>query len=69
MYIENIDFIGVAILPTTAQALTCFDLCQRLTNFYLPVYLVRLNRRIHEVLILAGEETEILIERDGNWKY
>ncbi|WP_390883534.1 DUF6888 family protein [Kovacikia minuta] len=31
-------------MPTTAQAITCFDICQRLTNFYLPIYLVRLDR-------------------------
>ncbi|WP_373873008.1 DUF6888 family protein [Microseira wollei] len=57
------------MLPTAAQALTCFIICQRLTNFYRPIFVVRLDRRIDKIYILAGEETEIVIDRNGEWEY
>ena len=43
----------------------CFILCQQLTMFYSPIYLVRLDKRTGKVVIIAGEETNIGIERDG----
>lgn len=33
---------------------------------YMPIFLVRLDGS-NEVLILAGEEIEILIDRNGEW--
>ncbi|MFB2896571.1 hypothetical protein ACE1CI_26965 [Aerosakkonemataceae cyanobacterium BLCC-F50] len=56
-------------MPTAAQTLTCFILCQRLTNFYRPIFMVRLDRRINKIYILAGDETEIEIDSNGNWEY
>ncbi|WP_416245351.1 DUF6888 family protein [Crocosphaera sp. XPORK-15E] len=56
-------------LPTTVQALICFDVCQRLTNLYLPIFMVRLDQRSGKIFILAGEETEILIDQNGEWDY
>ncbi|WP_442949402.1 DUF6888 family protein [Nostoc sp.] len=54
-------------MPTAEQTLQCFLLCRRLTMIYRPVYLVRLDERTGEVVIIAGEETEIAIQRDGKW--
>lgn len=60
---------GASIIPTAAQALQCFLVCQRLTMFYRPIYLIRLDERKGEIVIVAGEETEITIDRDGIWRY
>jgi hypothetical protein len=35
----------------------------------LPIYIVRFDQRTNQVFILAGEETEILINPNGNWDY
>ncbi|WP_442944351.1 DUF6888 family protein [Nostoc sp.] len=53
------------IIPTAEQTLQCFLVCRRLTMMYRPVYLVRLDERTGEIVIIAGEETEIAIQRDG----
>ena len=36
---------------------------------YRPIYLVCLDKPTGQIFILAGEETEILIDRDGSWRY
>ncbi|MEH1931463.1 MAG: hypothetical protein V7K14_10725 [Nostoc sp.] len=36
---------------------------------YRPVYLIRLDERTGEVVIIAGEETEIAIQRDRKWTF
>jgi len=36
---------------------------------YAPIYVVRIDERIGEVFILAGEEIEVLIPPDGQWRY
>ncbi len=59
----------MSTIPIAAQALMCFILCQRLTMFYIPLYLVCLDKPTGNVFILAGEETEILIFPNGEWRY
>ncbi|MHC5670959.1 DUF6888 family protein [Nostoc sp.] len=44
-------------------------LCQNLTTFLLPIFIVRLDERTADVYILAGEETGIVINRNGEWRY
>ncbi|WP_442935816.1 DUF6888 family protein [Nostoc sp.] len=56
-------------MPTAEQTLQCFLLCRRLTMMYRPVYLIRLDERTGEVVIIAGEETEIAIQRDRKWTF
>jgi hypothetical protein len=36
---------------------------------YRPIYMVRLDERTGEIFILAGDDRQILISRDGNWEY
>ena len=60
---------GVTILPTSEQALKCVYLCQALTTVYRPIYMVRLDERMGKIFIIAGNDIEILISRDGNWEY
>jgi hypothetical protein len=52
-------------LPSAEQTLECFRLCQQLTQMYLPIYLVRLDERTEDIVILAGEDVEIAIDRTG----
>ena len=40
-----------------------------LTNFYLSVDLVRLDRRTKNIVILAGEEIRISIYLNGHWRF
>jgi hypothetical protein len=60
---------GATILPTSEQALKCVYLCQALTTVYRPIYMVRLDERTGKIFIIAGNDIEILISRDGNWEY
>ncbi|MBD0261316.1 MAG: hypothetical protein ICV78_00940 [Tolypothrix sp. Co-bin9] len=62
-------FKGAIILPTAQQALKCVYLCQALTTVYKPIYMVRLDERTGKLFILAGDDIQILISRDGNWDY
>lgn len=61
--------MNASLSPTPQQAARCFVLCQNLTKMYLPIFLVRLDERTGNVFLLAGEETEIVITRDGQWRY
>lgn len=36
---------------------------------YRPLYLACLDKPTGEVLILAGEEMQILIDRTGKWRF
>lgn len=56
-------------MPTNQQLKTCFLLCYSNTAVYLPIYLVTVDRRTKNVVILAGEETEIEIYPNGLWRY
>ncbi|MCJ8279790.1 MAG: hypothetical protein AAFY76_10170 [Cyanobacteria bacterium J06649_11] len=44
-------------------------LCQSLTTAYQPIYMVRLDERTGKLFILAGDDIEILVSRDGEWEY
>ncbi|BAY20305.1 hypothetical protein NIES2100_00460 [Calothrix sp. NIES-2100] len=56
-------------MPTPEQIEVCFILSYRLTQMYVPIYLVTVNSRTKDVFILAGEETEIIINTNGYWRY
>ena len=57
----------VNIIPTTPQIWQCFVLCYQLTKMYMPIYLVRLDQRTNNVVILASEEIKISIDQNGEW--
>ncbi|WP_416245126.1 DUF6888 family protein [Crocosphaera sp. XPORK-15E] len=44
-------------------------LCQSLTNTYQPIYLIRLDERDGKLFILAGNDIQILISRNGDWEF
>jgi hypothetical protein len=56
-------------MPTYQQLRTCFILSYQNTRMYLPIYLVTIHQRTKHVVILAGEETEIVIYPNGKWRY
>jgi hypothetical protein len=55
--------------PTVEQTMELFRVCQNLTQMYLPLNLVRLDERTGNVVILAGEEIVIVIDKIGNVDY
>jgi hypothetical protein len=57
------------VLPTAEQLSSCFVLTCWATRMYLPVFLVRMDEQTGKVFFLAGEETEVSIERNGLWSY
>nr|WP_322711087.1 hypothetical protein [Nostoc sp. ChiSLP03a]MDZ8212270.1 hypothetical protein [Nostoc sp. ChiSLP03a] len=56
-------------MPTVEQLKTLFILSFWATKMYLPVFLVRIDERTKNLVILAGEENEIIIYLDGKWRY
>ncbi len=47
----------------------CVIICQYLSNFYRGIELFRFNDKTGNVFILAGDELQILIFRDGTWRF
>lgn len=54
---------------TTAQLKQMYRICQSLTQMYIPVYLIPIDRRSKELFILAGNEIEVTITLEGNVDY
>ncbi|MFN7657196.1 MAG: DUF6888 family protein [Dolichospermum sp.] len=55
--------------PTAVQALTCLRVCQMVSNSFLDIHLIRFNEIKGYVYMLAGDEMEILIFPEGNWRF
>jgi hypothetical protein len=53
------------LLPTPEQTLECFRVCCELTKMYQVIVLVALDERTNRIVVIAGEETEIEIDRNG----
>ncbi|MFN6560582.1 MAG: DUF6888 family protein [Nostoc sp. ChiSLP01] len=56
-------------MPTAEQGIRCVILCQSLTNTFTPIYIVRLDEQTGNVFILAGDNIEIEIYRNGLWRF
>ena len=54
-------------MPTREQLKVYFDLTADLTKMYVSVNLATLDRRTGNVVILAGQEIEIVIYPNGYW--
>ncbi|AFY33504.1 hypothetical protein Cal7507_3092 [Calothrix sp. PCC 7507] len=57
------------MLPTGEQEKSCIRVCQYLTNFYRSLELVRFDERTGIVYIFAGEDLQVVIYRDGKWRF
>ncbi|WP_446366174.1 DUF6888 family protein [Coleofasciculus chthonoplastes] len=55
--------------PTNEQAQTCLRVCQMLSNCYRDIQLFRFNAQTGEVYIFAGEELQIIVSRNGLWRF
>jgi hypothetical protein len=55
--------------PTPQQLRTVYIACYWLTKMYLPVYLVTLDSRNARIVIIAGEESVIVINKQGELSY
>lgn len=51
--------------PTIEQLKELYRVSIELTSMYAPIYLVRLDERTSNVILLAGEEIEVYIQPDG----
>lgn len=67
--IKSWCFEDKIILPTGEQGQSCVRVCQYLTNFYRPIELVRFDERTGIVYIFAGEDLQVVIYRDGKWRF
>lgn len=56
-------------MPTSDQGIICITLCQSLTNSFMPIFVIRLDERTGNVFILAGDNIEIEIYRNGRWRF
>jgi hypothetical protein len=57
------------IYPTAEQALACLRVCQMLSNYYRDIQLFRFQAQTGEVYIFAGEELQIIVSRNGLWRF
>ncbi|BAC91339.1 gsr3398 [Gloeobacter violaceus PCC 7421] len=54
---------------TPEQAVAALTACVNLTAMYLPIYLVRIDERTGKVFILAGDDFQVLVDRNGELEY
>jgi hypothetical protein len=54
---------------TTEQAIVGLRLCHNITNMYQVIQLIRVDERTQDLLILVGEEIEIIVAPNGKWRF
>ncbi|NEU75234.1 hypothetical protein PI95_022400 [Hassallia byssoidea VB512170] len=55
--------------PTVEQLKELFRRSYLLTKIFLPIYLVRIDERTDDLVILAGDEIEITVDKEGRVGY
>ncbi|MDZ7955296.1 DUF6888 family protein [Nostoc sp. DedQUE09] len=55
--------------PTSEQLKQLYRVLTWLTRMYLPVYLVSLDERTDNIVVIAGEETVLVINPQGEVDY
>ncbi len=55
--------------PTSEQLKQLYRVLTWLTRMYLPVYLVSLDERTDNIVVIAGEETVLVINLEGKVDY
>ena len=56
-------------MPTAEQGIRCVILSQSLTNTFKAIVVVRLDERTGNLFMLAGDNIEIEIYRNGLWRF
>jgi hypothetical protein len=57
------------IFFTAEQAMVGLRLCHNATSMYQSVQLIRVDERTKDLLILVGEEIEIIVSPNGKWRF
>ena len=57
------------IYPTAEQALACLRVCQMLSTCYRNIELFRFSTQTGIVFIFAGEDLQIIVSANGNWRF
>jgi hypothetical protein len=57
------------LLFTSEQAMIGLRLCHNITNIYQSIQLIRIDDRTKDLLILVGEEIEIVVSPNGKWRF
>ncbi|KAM3115784.1 DUF6888 family protein [Phormidesmis sp. 146-33] len=57
------------MLPTAEQNFTTVCVCQMLSDLYRNIQLFRFSTESGEIYIFAGEELQIIIPRNGRWRF
>ncbi|AUB35692.1 MULTISPECIES: hypothetical protein [Nostoc] len=55
--------------PTSEQLKQLYRVLTWLTRMYLPVYLVTLDERTNNIVVIAGEETVVVINPEAEVDY
>ncbi|MEH1873006.1 DUF6888 family protein [Nostoc sp.] len=55
--------------PTSEQLKQLYRVLTWLTRMYLPVYLVTLDERTDNIVVIAGEETVVVINPEAEVDY
>ncbi|MCC5641110.1 hypothetical protein LC593_35875 [Nostoc sp. CHAB 5844] len=55
--------------PTVEQLKELFRLSYQLTKMLIPINLVRIDERTDDLVILAGDEIEITVDKQGRVNY
>ncbi|MGI2904869.1 DUF6888 family protein [Tolypothrix sp. VBCCA 56010] len=68
--IQNpVILLGYEMEPTVEQLKELFRLSYLLTKIFLPIYLVRIDERTDDLVILAGDKIEITVDKEGRVGY
>jgi hypothetical protein len=55
-------------LPTNNQAQACLRVCQMLSNYFRDIQIFRFDDQTNIVFIFAGEELQIIVNPQGQWR-
>ncbi|BAZ03737.1 hypothetical protein NIES3974_03670 [Calothrix sp. NIES-3974] len=56
-------------LPSATQVIVFYILCEQVTSMSKPVSYVTMDERTNLLYMLVGEETEIIVDREGGWQF
>ncbi|PSB28498.1 DUF6888 family protein [Stenomitos frigidus] len=56
-------------MPTTEQNFASVCVCQMRSNYYRDIQLFRYNSHSGIIYIFANDELQIVIPRNGNWRF
>ncbi|MDF5732638.1 MAG: hypothetical protein PUP92_32755 [Rhizonema sp. PD38] len=55
--------------PTVEQMTEMFRICTSLTNMFISIHLIRVDERSGDLIIVAGEEIQAAINKQGEVDY